>query len=276
MNARLSIAVLTACGSLFASAQNVTEDPKADPVLEAISEFNNRDKSKPNEVTVVLDPVGQPPAPVSDGGQQTTQPPQGKDSPAVEPVLVTGKPPEEAAVVAVPPGAPEKLAAEIPEAEPPKPQQGLAVRIEKLQTGQGLVDPKQIKLLAPFPAKPLSRPPAGWHLVSSENAPPFTRKVEIAPGSEVTLTIRPHLLVPDSDGTNVFTISEPGYDRSLGYGQTATIGAILSNSIRQLDDESKQLGNAVDSLQQLLISLPKPEPQPLPAEPMKPAPVRKK
>jgi hypothetical protein len=112
--------------------------------------------------------------------------------------------------------------------------------------------------------------------VASENATPFTRKVEVARGSEVTLTIRPHLLVPDADGANVFSISEPGYDRSVGYEQTATVGAILSNSIRQLEDDSKHLGNAIDSLQQLLISLPKPELQPQPVELAKPAPVRKK
>jgi len=274
MNARLTITVITALGSLFANAQNVTEDPKADPVLDAISEFNNRDKEKPNEVTVVLDPVGEPPAPVAKEEPKPAPPPGEKTKPA-EPVLVTGKPPEDAGIIKVPPPeAAEAAAPAIPMEEPPKPQQGLAVRIEKLKTGNGLVDPKQIKLLAPFPAKPLSQPPAGWHLVASENAPPFTRKVEVASGSEVTLTIRPHLLVPDADGATVFSISEPGYEGSLGYEQTATVGAILSNSIRQLEDESKQLGNAIDSLQQLLISLPKPEPQPV--EPTKAAPVRKK
>jgi len=271
MNARLTIAVISALGSLFASAQNVAEDPKADPVLDAISEFNNRDKQKPNEVTVVLDPVGEPPAPVASEEPKATPPPEENGKPA-EPVLVTGKPPEGAAIVSNPASQPAPPAVAVDDT--PKPQQGLAVRIEKLQTGNGIVDPKQIKLLAPFPAKPLSQPPAGWHLVTSENATPFTRKVEVAQGSEVTLTIRPHLLVPDADGANVFSISEPGYDRSLGYEQAATVGAILSSSIRQLEDDSKHLGNAIDSLQQLLISLPKPEPQPV--EPPKPAPVRKK
>ncbi len=276
MNARLTIAVITALGSIFANAQNVSEDPKADPVLDAISGFNNRDKEKPNEVTVVLDPVGEPPAPVAKEEPKPAPQPEEKIMP-LEPVLVTGTPPEGAGIVKIPP--PETAgpaAAAVPVEEPPKPQQGLAVRIEKLRTGNALIDPKQIKLLAPFPAKPLSQPPVGWHLVASENAVPFTRKVEVASGSEVTLTIRPHLLVPDADGATVFSISEPGYEGSLGYEQTATVGAILSNSIRQLEDESKQLGNAINSLQQLLISLPKPQPEPLPVEMAKPAPVRKK
>ena len=108
--------------------------------------------------------------------------------------------------------------------------------------------------------------------VASDSAPPFTREVELATGSKITLTIRPHLLVPEADGANVFAIPEPGYDNPLGYQQTATVGAILSNSIRRLDEDSKQLGTAIDSLQQLLISLPKPEPQPE----AKPANLRKK
>jgi len=133
-----------------------------------------------------------------------------------------------------------------------------------------------VKLSAPFPAKPLSQPPVGWRLDTSDSAPPFTREVEISPGSKITLTIRPHLLVPDADGAQVFTVSEPGYDNALGYQQTATVGAILSESIRQLDEESKQLGTAIDSLQQLLVSLPKPEPLPEPKPETKPAPIRKR
>jgi hypothetical protein len=86
--------------------------------------------------------------------------------------------------------------------------------------------------------------------------------------------VRPHLLVPDANGADVFTIAEPGYESSLGYQQSATVGAILSNSIRQLDDDSKQLGIAIDRLQQLLISLPKPEPEPKPEA--APAPSRKR
>jgi hypothetical protein len=133
-----------------------------------------------------------------------------------------------------------------------------------------------VKLLAPFPAKPLAQAPAGWRLDASDSAPPFTREVEISPGSKITLTIRPHLLIPDADGAEVFTISEPGYENALGYQQTATVGAILSNSIRQLDEESKQLGTAIDNLQQLLVSLPKPAPQPEPQPESKPVINRKR
>lgn len=268
MKARLSIATLAILGSLVAAAQNVTEETKPDPVLDAIQEFNNRDQAKPNEVSVVLDPVGAPPAPV-----KAEEP---KPAASSAPVLVTGKPPQEPVVPAAPAQDPPDAAAVAPREEPPKPENGLAVRVEKIHTGHGTIDPAQVKLLAPFPAKPLAQPPAGWRLDASDSAPPFTREVEIAPGSKITLTIRPHLLIPDADGANVFTISEPGYENTLGYQQTATVGAILSNSIRQLDDDSKQLGTAIDSLQQLLVSLPKPEPQPQPQPEIKPATLRKR
>jgi phenylpyruvate tautomerase PptA (4-oxalocrotonate tautomerase family) len=264
MNTHHAIAAIAAAGSLFAGAQNVTEDPKADLVPEATQAFKTQDKKPPNEITVVLDPIGERPHPVAADAESD-----------IEPVLITGTLLEEnernqAELEVTTPAA-------ISEAErqnPPRPQTGLAVRIEKLQTGQGTVDPSQIKLLAPFPAKPLAQPPAGWLLEASESAPPFTRKVELAPGSEITLTVRPHLLVPDANGADVFTIAEPGYESSLGYQQTAIVGAILSKSIRQLDDDSKQLGIAIDRLQQLLISLPKPETEPQPKA--APAPTRKR
>lgn len=241
MNVHPAILAVAILGSPFATAQNVSEEPQVDPVLDAIQEFQNRDQSKPNEVSVVLPPPEEA---------------ESKSNASESPVLVTGKPPEAAV-------APE---------EPAAPEKGLAVRVEKMQAGKGSIDPSQVKLLAPFPAKPLQQAPAGWRLDASDSAPPFTREVEIASGSKITLTIRPHLLIPDSDGSSVFTISEPGYDNALGYQQTATVGAILSNSIRQLDEDSQQLSASIDRLQQLLISLPKPEPQ----QEIKPANLRKK
>lgn len=282
MNALQALAAITLLGSLFASAQDVNKEPHADPVLDAIREFNKRDEKTPNETTVALDPAGEPPAPVS------PEPPP-SDAPAAPPteppkppapVLVTGKPPEGPDLVKIQEPQAQDTDTTAPEKDPPKTENGLAVRVEKLQVGTGPVDPSQVKLLAPFPAKPLAKPPAGWHLDVSGSTPPISREVELAPGSKITLTIRPHLLIPDADGANAFTISEPGYNNTLGYQQTATVGAILSTSIRQLDQDSKQLGTAIDNLQQLLTSLPKPEPQPAPApEPqpeIKPANLRKR
>lgn len=169
----------------------------------------------------------------------------------------------------------ETVAAIDPVESRPEPESGLAVRVEKLHSGNGSIDPTKIKLMAPFPAKPLAVCPPGWHLDASESAPPFSREVEIAPGSKITLSIRPHLLVPDADGAQVFTISEPGYDNTQGYQQTATVGAILSNSIRQMDEDSKQLDIAIDRLQQLLVTLPQPPPEPQP-EVKSSSPARRK
>ena len=61
MKAIFPSAVLIILGAHFAAAQNVQEDPQPDPVLEAIREFSKRDKSLPNEVSVVLDPPADEP-----------------------------------------------------------------------------------------------------------------------------------------------------------------------------------------------------------------------
>ncbi len=170
-------------------------------------------------------------------------------------------PPEElnAATEATEPAAAQPPAPENPPAES---EPSLTVKVEKLQLGEGPIDPQSVKLRAPFPAKPLAAIPAGWRLESPATAPPFLRTVELAPGASITLTIRPHLLVPDSDGATRFAITEPGLDPSLGYRQTHTVGAVLATSIRQLDADAKQLGDAIDQLQQLVMALPQAEPKP--------------
>ncbi len=264
MNARLATAVISILGALLAAAQNVAVEPKPDPVLDALQEFQKRDKEKPNEVSVVLDPVGQPLDGASAAGPPIEPP---------SPIVVTGKP--SAGEEPDPEPAPAEANDSTTE-EPSEPQPGLAVTVEKLQSGKGSIDPSLVKLFAPFPAKPLAQPPAGWYLDAANSAPPFSREVELVSGTKITLTIRPHLLVPDADGANVFAVPEPGYDNSLGYAQTATVGANLANSIRRLDEDAKQLGVAIDSLQQLLVSLPKPEPEAKPLPEIKPTNLRKK
>lgn len=237
-----------------AAAQNVRAEPEEDPVQAAIREFNRRDRSQPNEVTVVLDSPA--------------------DTPPKAPVLVTGTPPENAELVSIQDAAtapstagdagstaspaPGGEQSGVPDPGEPREPEGLTVRVEKLQTGAGAIDPKQVKLAAPFPAKPISRPPAGWKLLDSEHVPTLTREVELTPGSTITLTVRPHVLVPEDDGQSVFTVAEPGFDTALGYAQNATVGAILTNSLLHMDEDSKRLGTVVDQLQQLLVSLPKP------------------
>jgi hypothetical protein len=271
----LTFAAAVWLGITGGRAQNVVQPPQEDPVQEAIREFNQNRSGKPNEVTVVLDPVGQPPAPPADHQES----PPATSLPSGEPVLVTGKPPENSTLVeekdegADPPAEP---AAEIPEEPAPKPPKGLGVRVEKLQSGTGSIDPSQVKLRAPFPAKPITPAPAGWRLEAADHAPPFTREVELSPGKKITLTVRPHVLVPDADGSLVFNVSEPGFDASRGFQQINTVTAILSNSINGLEQDSKNLGSTIDSLQQLLASLPKTETRAETKPEIKPTPIRKK
>ena len=253
----------------FASAES--EKPVEDgPVLIRPPKGEMR---KSNEVTVVLDapdesPVTKPapPAPLLENlsGLSMEEPDKSAAPLPAEPTPVAPPDAEPSAPESPSPvdeGPPGKPAA--------KPPQGVDVRVEKLQTASGPIDPSKVKLLAPFPAKPLASIPSGWKLDPNASAPPFNREVEIAPGSKISLSIRPHVLVPDTNGSSTFTVNEPGYQSDEGYGQKDTVGAVLATSVRQLDEDSRQMGVAIDNLQQLLISLP----SPAPAEP--PPPVTK-
>ena len=275
MNARRLATAIILLGVPCVLAQNTTPKPKPIPVLDVIRKFNQPDPAKPaqpatadaNPTTpavpaVPADAHDSPPAPPGDqpaatspeSEPATAQPPP----PATEPAHDADKP-------ISPPPPPQSDT-------PPVPRQGLAIRVEKLQTGTGEVNPSQVKLVFPFPAKPLSQPPAGWCVKSSSSVPPLTREVELSPGNKITLTIQPDLLVPDADGASVFSVPEPGFDPSLGYRQNATVGTILTHAIRQLDQDSLELGTAIDKLQQILVSLPKPEPRALPVPDIQPDP----
>lgn len=258
MNPLLPALTLTLLGALSCLAQKEPSAPappptpapappgQPDPVVaDAIKKFfaERAANHPPNEVTVELPPP--PPQPGPDAPSLTPKTPANPDSspaqdaPSPTPPVALGTDPGATAA----------------------PEPSLTVQVEKLQTGKGAIDPKTVKLLAPFPAKPLAAIPPGWRLESSTSAPLFIRSVDLAPGSSITLTIRPHLLVPDAAA---FAIAEPGFIPALGYRQAQTVSAILANSLEQLDEDAKQLGNAIDHLQQLVSSLPHPAPKPQP------------
>jgi hypothetical protein len=252
MNPRLLLftaSIFSALGGLCCLAQKITPvwEPQMTPnaVSESITEFFDALNSAgpADKDAAKVPPAGQPAEPATPSNDaKNDAAPQPADAPTAEP----------------PPTTP-------PSAEvPAEPQSGLTVQVEKLQTGKGAIDPKTVKLLAPFPAKPLDAVPPGWRLDASSSAPPFTRRVDLAPGASITLTIRPHLLIPDADGASAFSISEPGFEPALGYRQAQTVSAVLATSIQQLDEDAKQLGNAIDQLQQLVTSLPRPAAMPLP------------
>ena len=248
MNLRLLSLGVAAGLSLPAAAQT------RDPVVEALNHPQGGTPKRSAEVSVVLEEEGQPLVPdAAKPKPDQKTPPAATGEPQTTPatpLLVTGKPPADA----------QQLDSE------KEPEKGVAVRVESLQTGGGPIDPAQVKLLAPFAAKPLAEPPAGWVYDATATAPPFVKQVELSPGSHITLSIRPHVLVPVSDGANFFNLQEPGFEAGLGYKQASTVGSILSDSIHQLDEDSKRLGFVIDRLQQLLVSLP-------PDKPAKEAPI---
>lgn len=267
MKLRHAIAIATLAGIASASAQNTVPEADGDSLIEAAAKILNPKPEKPNEVSVVLPPPDSEPATTAEAAEDDADPAEETPPDAGEDSSEQGEQaPEDDETQAeeAPAETPTEAPAEAPEEAPQEPEPGLAVRVERVQSGSGEIDPAQVKLLAPFPAKLLARTPAGWRIEASEQAPPFTREVELSPGKNISLTIRPHLLVAEADGIGVFEVAEPGFDAPLGYHQHSTVGAILSNSIRQLENDSKQLSGAIEQLQQLLISLPQPEPEPTP------------
>ena len=157
-------------------------------------------------------------------------------------------------------------------APPPAPEpEGVTVTVEPGSGGAAAVDAAAVKLLAPFPAKPLAAPPVGWRLEHPKEVPAFVREVPLSNGTKISLSIRPHLLVPDADGANVIAVKEPGYEPALRYAQTGTMSAVISSSLERLDQDSRKMSEAIDRLGQLLSSLPSPEAPPESA----PSPVKK-
>jgi hypothetical protein len=278
MNSRLFITLISLGTAPWIAAQSSMDPDKAGSFMNIIEELQVAGTGKPNEVTVVLPPPDE--APVAAEEPPSKEVPSNEASPPAEDA---GKDELQPAEDSEKPEEPTEVSspadAEVPPAEdnaPKDPKPGLAVRVERLQAGSAEIDPAKVKLLAPFPAKLLARSPEGWVIESSESAPPFTREVELSPGKRITLNVRPHLLVAQADGSNVFQIAEPGFDAGLGYRQNATVAAILSTSIRQLEDDSRQLGTVIDQLQQLLVSLPQPSNTPDPAPETKPKTNRKR
>ena len=217
-----------ALSSIALSQDIAPKDSERDPVLSALLEAEATAVESGPSVTVNLAPE-----PILDDAES--------------PVLVTGSPPSEAIFEVEQPPTPEEIS-------------GVRVEVEA-GSSNAQVDASKIKLLAPFPAKPLSAPPEGWKFVHPQDAPPFSKQVELASGSTVTLSIRPHLLVPDADGDSVFALREPGFNPESNYAQKDTVGAVLADSIMSLDANSDRLNAAAKRLDELLTSLPAPAPK---------------
>ena len=141
--------------SFLAAAETPRKKPKKDPVADAIHRFKTRDKTTPNEVSVVLgNDDEQPPTAVQVGDDSK---PADASTAEGSPVMVTGKPQADIDPAATSASTPEPPQ---PTEEPPKPklEEDLAVRVERVRSGNGTIDPAQIVLTAPFPHRPgLSR-----------------------------------------------------------------------------------------------------------------------
>ena len=150
------------------------------------------------------------------------------------------------------------------------------IRIDVQGGGSAPVSPEDIDIVAPFPAKPLASPPSGWRLAQPDAVPAAAHEVELKNGTTLKLSIRPHVLVPDADGDQVFALAEPGFDSVKGYAQTDTVGAILAESIHSLDEQTDRLAAASQLLSELLDSLPpdppvaQPVPEPTESDPAEP------
>lgn len=235
----IAAAILAIATSQSSSpAQAPPETELSDQVLEAIREFNRRNETGgSNEVLVVLDTP------------EATEP--AEDRPADAPDHPDDEPTN---------GIPEVDAPGANDAEDiPSPPSGPVVRVQSLrEAGGAAVDASAVRITTPFPAKPLGAPPPGWRIVVAEDAPEFAEKVEVAPGTWITLGIRPHVLVPAADGREIFHIREPGLAAAEGYRQSTTVSAAIAASLHQLEDDARVLGQVVDELEQILISLPNP------------------
>jgi hypothetical protein len=140
-------------------------------------------------------------------------------------------------------------------------ERGVQVSVSSVSGKLESLDPSEITIKAPFPAKPLAPAPAGWKLARSEDPEAgFEQAVEIVPGTGMKLTIRPHVLVPDSDGIATFAVLEPGFQPSLQYRQVDTVGCMLGESIRHLKADEERIGESIRRLEELLVSLPNPAP----------------
>jgi hypothetical protein len=146
------------------------------------------------------------------------------------------------------------------DAEKKPANEGIQIQVEKVsgRSGDSSVI-GEVKISSPWPAKPLDEPPLGWRYIPArEGIDPYRTTVKLGESSSVNLAITPYVLVPVSDGRNVIRISEPGYQPELSYLQKQTVGAVLQHSTEKIEQQEKLTGAAIQRLQQLLSSLPKP------------------
>ncbi len=145
-----------------------------------------------------------------------------------------------------------------PDVEKPA-NEGIQIEVEKVTGSKGFNHKGgAVKVTSPWPAKPLDTPPVGWKYVPAPaGIEPFRTTVKLGGGRSINLAITPYVLVPISDGLNSIRILEPGYKPALRNQQVETVGSVLLDASRELEQNEKRASAAIQRLQELLSSLPK-------------------
>jgi hypothetical protein len=93
--------------------------------------------------------------------------------------------------------------------------------------------------------------PPGWKVVPLEQIKINSDPIEIRTGLSSVISLSPYKLVPDPK-LALFAFKEPGFDPTLGIHQTNTVGAILSNYIREEQKLDEKLGSVIDQIRTVL------------------------
>jgi hypothetical protein len=93
--------------------------------------------------------------------------------------------------------------------------------------------------------------PPGWKVVPLEGTKIDSDPIEIRAGLSAVISLSPYKLVPDSR-LAPFAFKEPGFDPILGNHQTNTVGAILTNYIREEQKLDEKLGSVIDQIRTVL------------------------
>jgi hypothetical protein len=93
--------------------------------------------------------------------------------------------------------------------------------------------------------------PAGWKVVPLEAMKIDSDPIEVHAGLSSVISLSPYKLVPDPK-LAPFAFKEPGFDAALGVHQTSTVGAILSNYIREEQKLDEKLGSVIDQIRTVL------------------------
>jgi hypothetical protein len=93
--------------------------------------------------------------------------------------------------------------------------------------------------------------PPGWKVVPLEQIKINSDPIEIRTGLSSVISLSPYKLVPDPK-LAPFAFKEPGFDPTLGIHQTNTVGAILSNYIREEQKLDEKLGSVIDQIRTVL------------------------